>query len=47
MIPYEESKGMRIKQIEEKYHVSKAIASKRIKLERKEKEELKKNKKTY
>lgn len=32
MIPYEESKGMDPKQIEEKYHVSKAFAEKRRKL---------------
>ena len=47
MIPYEESIGMKIIHIQEKYHVSKAFASNRKKLERKEKENVKMNKKTY
>lgn len=34
MIPYEESKGMRVSEIEETYHVSQAFAKKRRKLER-------------
>lgn len=35
MIPYEESKGMSIVEIEEKYHVSQAFAKARRRLERK------------
>jgi len=42
MIPYEESKGMKLKEITETYHVSKAFASSRKKLDRKEKESMKK-----
>ena len=36
MIPYEESMGMKPKQLIEKYHVSKAFAAKRRKLDKKE-----------
>lgn len=33
MIPYEESRNMKLEEIEEKYHVSKAFANKRLELE--------------